>query len=169
MKRLILLLPLLAACAGPAPQDQADLGRLHLLAPLSIPAASATVRLQYGRPVERNAVQEHDPFCVFELDSVGDGPQTVAPDSFRISAIGHAIDDIAAALPAPIRVGLGDKDGPSHLYFKTMFRLASAAQPRVRLLTCMHNVVHQPHRARHLRLEEIRAALGDAFRLTPGR
>jgi len=32
--------------------------------------------------VVRNAVQEHDPFCVFEIDTVSEQTQTVAPGLF---------------------------------------------------------------------------------------
>lgn len=46
---------------------------------LDIPPDAATVRLQYGRIVPRNSVQEHDPFCVVELDTVSSQIQTLLP------------------------------------------------------------------------------------------
>jgi hypothetical protein len=168
-RTLLFLLFALAGCASPPP-NPTDAGRLTLLAPLAIPAASATLRLQYGKPVARDAVQEQDPFCVFEINTVSDGPQTVRPDSFRITRHSHAISSIAeAALPWPAltRVAWFDDDRPTHIYYKTLFRLESATQPGVRLLTCMsnQNLPGLYPFMRHLGLEEIRAALGADFRL----
>ena len=166
---MFILLMALAGCASSPPATM-DVGRLSLLAPLVIPAASATVRLQYGKPVARNGVQEQDPFCVFEINTVSDGPQTVKPDTFRITRHSHAISSIAdAALPWPgaIRVALFDDDRPTHIYYQTLFRLESAMQPGVRLLTCMsnQNLPGVYPFMRHLTPDEIRGALGENFRL----
>jgi hypothetical protein len=171
MRFALLALLLLAGCAGqPATSTDPDLGRLVLLTTLTIPPDSATLRLQHGRPVARNEVHEQDPFCVFEIDTVSDSPQTVRPDSFRVTRIGHSIDTIAsAALPYPvaIKVGRFSDDLPSQIYYKTLFRLHSEQQPGVRQLTCMSNQ-NMPGVypfMRHLTLQEIRAALGADFRL----
>ena len=166
---MFILLVALAGCASPPPAT-INIGRLSLLAPLVIPSASATVRLQYGNPVARNGVQEQDPFCVFEINTVSDGPQTVKPDTFRITRYSHAISSIAdAALPWPVatRVALFDDDGPTHIYYQTLLRLESALQPGVRQLTCMsnQNLPGVYPFMRHLTLDEIRAALGTNFRL----
>jgi len=120
---------LLAGCAG-APSNGPDPGRLVLLVAQTIPPEFATLRLQYGKPVARNAVLEYDPFCVFEINTVSDSPQTARPDSFRVTRIGHSIDTIADAAsdlpyPTPIKVGLSDGSRPSHIYYKTWFRLHS--------------------------------------------
>lgn len=164
------LLPLLLTACAATPHPASVQGALELLAPLAIPPESATVRLQYGHPVARNAVQEHDPFCIFELETVADSTQTVQPDRFRILDVAQVIDSISAtSLPGPIRVSFSDRR-PSHLYFKTRFRLASEQQPRVRMLTCMSNqfAPGNEHRMRHLTLQEMRDALGTGFRLEPG-
>jgi hypothetical protein len=171
MRRAVLILLLLAGCAG-APTHGIDRGRLVLLTALTIPPESATLRLQYGKPVARNAVQEQDPFCVFEINTVSDSPQTVHPDTFRVTRIGHGIDTIADAAsalpyPAPIKVGLSNDHRPSHIYYKTLFWLHSEQQAGVRLLTCMsnQNLPGVYPFMRHLTLQEIRAALGADFRL----
>jgi len=169
MRFAVLILLLLAGCAG-APSQDVDRGRLVLLTALTIPPESATVRLQYGKPVARNAVREYDPFCVFEIDTVSDSPQTVHPDTFRVTRISETVDsiaDAAAALPYPaaIKVSLFDDHRPSHIYYKTGFWLHSEKQAGVRMLTCMSNQ-NMPGVypfMRHLTLQEMRAALGADF------
>jgi len=171
MRLIVLALLLLAGCAG-APSNGPDAGRLVLLAAQTIPPESATLRLQYGKPVARNAVQEHDPFCVFEIDTVSDSPQTVHPDTIRVTRIGHSIGTIADTAsglpyPTPSKVGLFNDDRPTHIYYKTLFWLHSEQQPGVRVLTCMSNQ-NTPGAypfMRHLTLQEIREALGADFRL----
>lgn len=171
MRLAVLILLLLAGCAG-APTHGIAPGRLILLTTLTIPPESATLRLQYGKAVARNAVQEYDPFCVFEINTVSDSPQTVQPDTFQVTRIGHSIDTIADAAsglpyPAPIRVGQSDDHRPSNIYYKTLFWLHSEKQAGVRLLTCMsnQNAAGVYPFMRHLTLQEMRAALGADFRL----
>lgn len=167
---MLVLTAALAGCAGTIPTGGADYGRLVLHEPLTIPAHAATLRLQYGRSVARNAVQEHDPFCVFELDTVAPVEQTVRPGSFAITGIGRSIETIAGLPAFTVRRVSFDDDGggPTHIYYKTVFRLRDEAQA-VRALTCMSNQ-NAPGIApfmRHLTLAEIRAALGAAFALEP--
>lgn len=178
MKHLIaILLPALltAGCQSAPPLDPdaphsayADDRVLVQLKELSIPAEAATVRLQFGHIVARNGVEETEPYCIFELDSVRADPQTVHPDRYRVTAMQRRVQTFTG-LPwpdYPLRVRFGNDDGPSHVYFITAFRLHSAAQPQVRALTCQSNQM-APGIAimRHLTLVEIRAALGDYFRL----
>lgn len=181
MRLALIALLFLAGCASqPGTVAAPDRGSLTLLAALTIPPESASARLQYGQPVARNGVREYDPFCVFEIDTVSDSPQTVRPDEFQITRIGQSIGTIADALAsmpplatmfplAPMRVGLSDDDLPSHIYYKTLFWLHSERQPGVRLLTCMSNQ-NMPGVypfMRHLTLREMREALGSGFRLEP--
>ena len=174
---LVLLTALLSACAstpGPSvPRPSArSLGTLQLHEMLKIEPDAATLRLQYGHVVATNAVQEHDPFCVFELDTVRPEAQTVQPGPFRIVAISRS-EETFAGMPVmphfrPLRrVSFGDDGGPTHIYYKTTFRLEDVHQP-VRTLTCMSNQ-NAPGNAsfmRHLTLTEIRGALGAWFTLS---
>ncbi len=169
----LLLFALQAGCAS-APGSISDSGpvrhqgRLVLNEVLTIPPDAATVRLQYGRIVPANGVQEQDPFCVFEIDTVSATAQTVRPAAFAITRLSRSVETIAGMPVPPIhpffrpmRVGLGgDDDSPSHIYYKTTFRLSDTAQP-VRALTCMSNQ-YMPGIPimRHLTPEEIRGALG---------
>lgn len=178
MKAILIGLVLLGGCAGLQSNDPASPHYAYatgwamtLHKPLTIPAESATVRLQYGGIVPRNSVQEHDPFCVVELDTVREVPQTLAPGRFEVWRVTRSVSPISAARRAPIgRVHFVDDDGePSFLYFMTAFRLRDPAQPALRGMTCAWNQMAPGNRAlmRHLTLDEIRAALGDWFSLVP--
>lgn len=168
----LLLAVLLSGCAAtsnspPASGHAMSQGRLVLNQVLTIPANAASVRLQYGRVVAMNAVQEQDPFCIFEIETVAPGEQSVRPDSFDITRIFQSIETFAG-MPVfrPMRVGLGnDSDGPSQIYYKTTFRLRDDAQG-ARSLVCMSNQ-YMPGISimRHLTQAEIRQALGRLFTL----
>ncbi len=163
----LLLSLTLAACAQ-LPADAPPIGQLRVLTPLEIPAGAASLRLQYGQPVAFNAVQEQDPFCVFELDTVSDWPQAVVPARFAILDIRRSVETFAGMpLMSAVffQVGLGRGDGPSQLYYKTAFLLAPNPQG-ARSLTCMSNQ-YMPGIAimRHLTLAEIRSALGQRMTL----
>ena len=171
-----LLIGSLAACSNLGPDLNQQRGTLQLHENLPIEADSASVRLQYGRIVARNAVQEQDPFCVFEVEQVSAHMQNIAPDRFRIANVIRSIESFAGmpvfpqAWPGTLnrRVSLGGDDSPTHIYYKTTFRLASATQ-HVRSLSCMSNQNAPGNAAlmRHLTPAEIRAALGGWFSLIP--
>jgi len=168
---LVLMAALLSACAGMPDMPARNLGTLQLKATLHIEPDAATARLQYGRIVARNAVQEQDPFCVFEIDTVRATSQSVQPGTFRIVAVSRSVETFAGMPVVPFtwtarRVSFGDDDRPTNIYYKTTFRLQDAQQP-VRALTCMSNQ-NAPGNAtfmRHLTLAEIRGALGTWFTL----
>jgi hypothetical protein len=141
---------------------------LVLNQPLEIQPDSATFRLQYGREVARNSVQEQDPYCIFEISTVSDKPQQVQPDDFAVTRVQRSISTIARDDLQPtglIKVGMGfDSSGQSNYYYKTRFYLHSDVQPNVRMLTCQSNQNYTPIR-RYLTVAEIRQALGDVFTL----
>jgi hypothetical protein len=167
----IVLILSMSACAG-IPDGAPPVGRLTLNGPVTIPPGAAPLRLQYGRPTAFNAVQEQDPFCVFELDTVGEKAQVVEPASFDILAVQFRIEAIAGAQASPfpvMRVSMSlyddDDGGPSHIYYKTAFRLGPNPQ-RARNLTCMSNQwMPGIPIMRHLTLSEMRDALGSHFTL----
>lgn len=169
---LVLLNALLSACASAPGPSVHNVGTLQLHETLNIAPDAASVRLQYGRIVANNAVQEHDPFCVFELDTVRPEVQTVQPGPFRIVAVSRRVETFAGMPVLPYfrplrRVSFGDDGGPTHIYYKTIFRLRDDRQP-VRALTCMSNQ-NAPGSAnfmRHLTQTEIRGALGAGFTLS---
>ena len=129
------------------------------------------MRLQYGRIVPRNSVQEQDPFCIVELDTVRDAPQTLQPGRFEVWRVTRSIDPIAVAAKSP-RVKarpLYDDGDPCFLYFITEFRLRDPAQPDLRRMRCAWNQMAPGNRTlmRHLTLGEIQGALGDWIKLIP--
>lgn len=144
---------------------------VQLHRPLQIPPDAATVRLQYGRIVPRNSVQEQDPFCVVELDTVRAGAQTLQPGRFEVWRVARSISSIAAAASPLVQVRYMGDDSPTFLYYRTGFRLRAAAQPELRGMSCAWNQMAPGNRGlmRHLTLNEIRGALGDWMTLIPPR
>jgi hypothetical protein len=143
--------------------------RLALNRALEIPANWATARIQYGKMVPFGHVQEHDPHCIFEINTVREVPQRVEPDSFAIVRVERSMSSLAAASSGFsffIGSAWADVDRPSQMFYKTIFTLRSERQPQVRWLTCQSD----QHAAgigipRHLTVPEIRQALGELFTL----
>lgn len=170
---------LLAGCQT-APVSGPDTGRLarHVEAirineALTVPAGYATVRLQAGRTVAMNAVQEFDPYCILELDTVSERPQIVRPGRHEVVAIQKRIQDFSG-MPINPMVGMGSPaggdDGPSQIYYVTEFRLKPGGEPRVRSLRCESNQVSIPSpRQHHLSLADMRQAVGRYIDFVPVR
>jgi hypothetical protein len=187
MKSLAPLLTLLglAACVNPASYGPDSPyyaypagGRFVLNQALAVEPGSATVRLQFGRVVPRNGVQELQPYCIFEVNTVREQRQPIHPDTFDIVGVRRSVSTIgslpAQAGPIPVafgggiglggRVGFDDSGSPSHIYYKTEFFLRSAQQPDVRAMTCQSNQMAPGNPImRHLTVDEIRQALGGIF------
>lgn len=179
MKTFALLgLLLLGGCAGLESPDPASPYYAYtsgwvvqLNRPLTIEPDAATVRLQYGRIVPRNSVQEHDPFCVVELETVRTEPQTLQPGRFEVWRVSRSVSPITVMVKSPLMQAryIEDDGDPSFLYFITEFRLRDPAQPALRGMRCAWNQMAPGNRAlmRHLTLNEIRWALGDWMTLIP--
>ncbi|MHB1083289.1 MAG: hypothetical protein ACYCZA_00395 [Thiobacillus sp.] len=145
---------------------------LRLNQPLTIPRDAATVRLQYGEIVPRNGVQEHDAYCVVELNTVRAEPQTLQPGRFEVWRVTRSVETLAASKSPFIKAAfVYDDMGSSRLYYKTEFHLRDAAQPNIRSMTCAWDQMAPGNRAlmRHLTLGEIRDALGGWITLIPPR
>ncbi len=169
------LLIALAGCQSSAPQNRdspyyaypAGLS-LSLLKPVEIAAGSATARLQFGNLVARNGVEETEPYCIFEINTVRERPQQVAPERFKITGVQRRVSTFAGLPAAALlrTVGQDRDDGASHLYFITEFSLRAEQQPHVRSLSCQSNQLAPGITImRHLTLAEIRQALGGYFTL----
>jgi hypothetical protein len=178
MKTIALgLAGLLAGCAGLQSDDPAsphyvfDPGWVvQVNRALTIPPGAATVRLQGGRIVARNSVQEYAPFCIVELETVRDQAQILQPGRFAVWRVTRHVDPISAAAPAPLRTVRYDDGGePSFFYYITQFRVRDPQPPNLRSLRCAWDQLAPGHRPfmRHLTLAEMRGALGDWVSLLP--
>jgi hypothetical protein len=141
---------------------------------LPIDPGAATVRLQYGRIVPRNGVQEQDPFCIMEVNTLSNQVQMLQPGRFEVVRVTRSVSDITAAAssvipPGYLKTGLGGGDSPSFLYFITTFGLRDASQPTIRSLRCAWDQMAPGNRAlmRHLTLDEMSQALGNWMTLVP--
>jgi hypothetical protein len=142
--------------------------------PLPIEPGSATVRLQFGRIVPYNAVQDAYPFCIVEVNTVsGDKAQMLQPERFEVLKVTRSVSEISASA-APhsnsgfIKVGA---DLPSFLYFITTFHLRPPQNSDIRNMRCAWNQMAPGNRGlmRDLTLDEMRQALGDWISLVPPR
>ncbi|MDR3393691.1 MAG: hypothetical protein P4L70_01685 [Parasulfuritortus sp.] len=163
----LIALGLAAGCqSAPTRSDVFGLSALQLNQTLTIPAGAATVRLQNGQTIATNAVQEFDPYCVFELETVSEAPQSVQPGRFTITSIERRVQDFSGMPVVPNAGVLGPygDDGPSQVYYVTLFHLKSDADRRVRSLRCESNQVSIPGPSqRYLSLHEMQGAVGDYF------
>ncbi|MEW6133756.1 MAG: hypothetical protein AB1591_11445 [Pseudomonadota bacterium] len=140
--------------------------RLALNQPLEIPANWATARLQHGRPVPFGHVQEQEPHCIFEIDTVRAVPQRVEADVFAVTSVRRSVSELAGGAGFFVRSALADDDAPAPIYFKTTFMLRSEKQPGVLRMVCQAGPYSDDiARHRHLTVAEIREALGRMFTL----
>jgi hypothetical protein len=173
---LMFILLLLSACETPgsygpdSPYYHYPAGsRLILNRELEIPGGWATARLQFGRVVPFGHVQEYQPHCIFEINTVRPEPQHVQPDTFEIIRVQRTISEFANIAAAPgyfLRTGFGDGFEPVQMFYKTTFILHSARQPGVMRMVCQSDQYAGGNSIpRYLTLSEIRQALGDIFTL----
>jgi len=155
---------LIVLTAGADTPRRSDTGwRITLQQPLEIGPGEASARLQYGRVVPRNGVQEFDPHCIFEIETVTDTPRILAPGSFRVSEIQRRVETHSGmpVFPWHYRSHWHDRS-PSQLYYITQFRLLPNNDTPARRLICQHDQANPGFgMARHLSPTEIRQALGN--------
>lgn len=144
--------------------------RLVLNQELAIPAGTARVFLQDGRPVALAALRRYYPFCELEVRDVREsGVQTVRPDTFTVTHVERHLElgkrDTRVLLAGVgwgvgIRVGGMDKDSGSGLAMSQIrMRLHSERQPQVRRLDCTAGWADL-QRTEYPTLAEMRGALG---------
>lgn len=150
-------------------------GRFVLNQRLEIPPGRASVRIQYGTIVPFGSVQEQDPHCVFEIDSVRETPQYIEPDSFGIAHVSQTMTPLGMATNSGFSLihpafaadfQTYDSSRPTQMFYRTTFKLHSRHQPGVRSMLCQSDQyaagVTIP---RFLTVAEIRQALGGVFTL----
>ncbi len=161
-RHLLLIIPLLAACAGSKPKPSLNgepVTGLTLHEGLIIPRRSATVRFQQGVMV--SAADRFIPFCELEVNRVSEQPQNLAPDRFGISRVNYRVvaDSVTRI---PIIMGR-DRSCDDPIYPETRFWLHSEPQPDVRSLTCLNVCIHCGAGCYYLGPEEIQTIVGPRF------
>lgn len=158
----------LGACAE-TPRQASPLRYAELLRPIEIGPGEASARLQYRRIVPRNGVQDTDPHCIFEIDTVKDTAQPIAPADFLVTGIEHRVETASGMPVMPMHgIGFWRDGGPSHVFYLTRFNLRDDGPAKARSLTCQHNQANAGV-PRFLNPEEIQQALGDYIRLKTAR
>lgn len=146
--------------------------RIRLEHPLPVPSGEASVRLQQGRIVARNGVEETEPYCILEINTVSEGHLTIQAGPILITRTQHRVETFSGmpVLALPLFSGLsGRNDGPSQIYYITSYSLQSARQPDVRSLTCQHNqAAAGSTNPRHLTRPEMQQAVGGFIRFENG-
>lgn len=181
---IVALLALLAGCGPPRILDTerggyvpVRQGTFELRRDLTVRAGRTRVYLQGGAVVA--GVNEFQPHCQLEVNTLSDAPQALRADSFAVTAISTRRDNVVAADHLQIAsldtaaVGVGVGVGFGHWGFggwetrrmqAYVFRLHSERQPDVRSLTC-GGAFDDPWLAELPTLQEIAVALGEYGRL----
>ncbi len=142
-------------------------GTLVLHQDMVFPAGRTRIYLQAGSPGP--GVNEFQPHCQLEINTLAPVPQRVVADHFTITGISTRSDRMveARALQLAATAGLsavgaffanGDS-GESRQMEAYLFHLHSDSQPDVRLLLC-GGAFDDPGRARRPSVQEMMAALG---------
>ena len=137
------------------------IGRVDILVPQEIPPASARARYQGGERVA--LVDEYEPHCELEVNTVSPSARVVQPGRFTVVGGGTAVlSDPDARLPlyGPfVDLGCGDA-----VYYEVEYRLASESQPDVRLLRCRQAFpVCSPEGQYYPSREVVQRTLGEGF------
>lgn len=169
-----LLVVLLGACAGIAPQTEdspfypvPEGSRLILNGNLIVPANQLKVYVQ-GARLATDAARLY-PYCVFELRQRQSTPQRIYADTFTIYNVSRYIDYIAGITNpdfqyASFKIFQHSGEGPGLVTYATHLDLRSPEQPQVLRMIC---AILQDYdiSSHHLSIEQIRAALGNTFTL----
>ena len=138
--------------------------KIQLNQPVTVPAGVARVFIQRGQLVNKMAFDRYVPSCNFELNSLSDKPQTIAPETFLVVRVQQEMSEVVQ-LEAPIRVaslklaGKNDSGLPMVTHSVHLW-IGSDLQPNLRRLTCRGAFDDMPT-AYPPSIIEMRAALGN--------
>ena len=133
---------------------------------ITVPGSKVSVYIQDGKLLTTGDRDQYRPNCKLELYTMSAQPRTVKPDTFRITRLTMEDDaSFGAGFASPLGgTGLGVGGSPSMAEFATVMDVRSERQPDVTRLSCQH--WEDPVVAEHLRLGQIRQALGKLMTLT---
>ncbi|KPK56011.1 MAG: hypothetical protein AMS22_02710 [Thiotrichales bacterium SG8_50] len=136
---------------------------------ITVAGNTVSVFLQDGKLLAKGERDQYRPNCKFELYTMSAQARTVEPDTFMITRL--VMEDDAGigtgfSVFAGGSLGMGG-DSPSMTDYRTVMYLRSERQRDVSRLSCQH--WEDPTVAEHLRLAQIRQALGEIMTLTIAR
>ena len=142
---------------------------LSLHQAIAVAANTVSVFIQDGKLIAKGERDQYRPNCKFELYTMAAQSRTVEPDTFTITRL---VQENDAGIGAGFSVFAGGSlgmggDSPSMTDYRTVMYLRSERQPDVSRLSCQH--WEDPTVAEHLRLDQIRQALGEVMTLTIAR
>ncbi len=152
---------LVTACqTGGRPMESyptaAPLHEIELLQEIFIPPNAARAFFQNGVQVPKK--DRYEPHCEFEISTVSEQSQRVAPDTFTIARVTRRrVSDEDAGIP--IRIGVF---GSQDIFHETHLWLNSESQPGVRKLICRSWTQHLGQGG-FLSIRQMQAVLGDNF------
>ena len=160
---------LLAACqSGPYPVDspyyRIPVGsQIIVKQPLTISANQARVYIQSGKPVSNKELDQYHPHCWFLSWQRLKQNQVIKPDTFNITRVQYFEEVVLRQIKAQyaslgqwaFRTSYGSATA---VEYKTELTIKSEKNPEIRRLVCNH--WEDPNDARHLKISEIKAALG---------
>jgi len=166
---LLVLLPLFACQTQPyaenSPYYRIPVGSsIEVTQALTIPANTARVYIQYGKPVDYQSVDQYEVHCWVFSWKVLEENQTVKPGNFIVTRVQEFEEfvyrDNKIQLASITKTRFQDiHGGATAIEYKTVLTIHSDMQPNIRRLVCNH--WEDPIDARHLSLAQIRTALGE--------
>lgn len=136
---------------------------------LVIEPNSARVYLQHGKIVSANEVSRFYPNCWFELNTVSDKQQFLAPGNYRVNGIKHyrrpfGLGGVEQGILVAGSTVAGVFDRSREIEFITEMTLTLDTQSDIRRFMC--KITADPL-GRYLTFEDIRAALGSVVTIEP--
>lgn len=158
--------PLLIRTDHAGPYRPLTAGVLQLHEAVTIAAGRTRVFFQNGQPT--TGINEFEPHCQLQVNTLAAQPQIIQPDRFTISRVNTRSDQVVMTsglrLASLAHAGILHDMGASRIMYVYIFRLTSEHQPDVRELIC-GGAFDAPRLAQRPTLDEIASALGSYARL----
>lgn len=100
-RQLLIIFPIvliLNACSLTPSKSVMDVqagAEFQLFKPITIQPDTARTFIQYGKITSQSAYEKYDQHCRIEIKTLSDKPQTIKPDTFKISKVRVDIETIA--------------------------------------------------------------------------
>ncbi|MDG4811568.1 hypothetical protein P8629_00985 [Hydrogenovibrio sp. 3SP14C1] len=130
--------------------------------PVTFAPDHARVFIQYGKQTRQSTYEKYDQHCRLEIKTLKSDPQTLQPDTFKITQVRIDVEEIASQTPSPndtihyamndtdyfpkskfvqtesswVRLSLGGDSEPPETMDIVHLYLSSKTQPDILRLTC---------------------------------